>query len=145
VVAIVAAALLPWIVSGETTRNSFTTVTAARRLGLLDESALQYVLLAWYAVPAVALFVLVQLATGQRRSAAAVAVALSIAAIALAVVVGRAPVDTAAGPAITIAAGLGTLVASVVSLAGPGRRHPTSAPTPTDRPGEAPRSDRSPG
>ena len=122
VAGIVAGAFLPWVVSGQTTRNSFTTVQVARTLGVVDEGLAVVALGAWFFVPVTAVATVVLVVLGRRRVGGALALALGVASVAFAVLVLRGPIETAAGVKVTFAAGLASCVATVMFLAGPGRR-----------------------
>jgi len=133
VLAIAAGAFLPWIVSGQTTRNSFTTISVARRLGVVDSDVASTLLAGWYFVPVAAAVVVLLAVLGRPHATGLVAVGLAAVACGFAIVVQRAPIEVAAGVPVTFAAALGTAAAAVVSLTGARVR---SSPEPDDgRPG----------
>jgi hypothetical protein len=117
----VAAAFLPWTVSGAAARNSFATVRTARLLDLGDHAALSVLLGAWFAVPALAAATVLALVLGRRRLAAAGAVLVGALALVLAVAVLVAPIAHGAGPVVAVATGLLAL-AGGIALARPVRR-----------------------
>lgn len=100
---IVVGSLLPWIVSGETTRNSFTSVRTARNLDLVGSDAANAVLAGWFLVPLVAATVLLLAVLSRRRSLALVAGGLGTVAALFAGFVRLAPIETAVGPLATLA------------------------------------------
>jgi hypothetical protein len=138
---VVVGALLPWIISGETTRNSFTTVRTARNLELVDNGLANAVLAGWFLVPVVASLVLLLAVLGRRRSLAVASLGLGIVATLFAAFVRLSPIATSVGPPVTIGAGLVLLIAAAVLLRsrtgeGPG--------APGDAPNATPSSDASP-
>lgn len=116
---IVIGAFLPWIISGQTTRNSFTTVQVARRLGVVDSDVVSTMLAGWYFLPLGAVLVGVLAVLDRRRPMAVLAGALGLAGGAFAFAVLRAPIESGVGVWVSMAAGIGTLLAAVVSLSLP--------------------------
>jgi hypothetical protein len=101
----VAAAFLPWTVSGAAVRNSFASVRTARLLDSGDHAALSAVLGAWYAMPALAAATVLALVLGRRRLAGAGALVVGGAALVLAGAVLAAPIAHGAGPVVALATG----------------------------------------
>jgi len=129
VLGIAAGAFLPWIVSGDTTRNSFTTVQVARRLGVVDSDLASALLAAWYFVPVAVATAGLLAAVGRPRMTASIAVGVAAVTTGFAVVVLRAPIEPAVGVPFSLGAALGTIAAAVVSLSGARAR---SSPEPRD-------------
>jgi hypothetical protein len=129
---VVVGALLPWIISGETTRNSFTTVRTARHLELVDNGVANAILAGWFLVPVLASLVLLLAVLGRRRSLALVTLGLGLAAVVFATFVRLSPIATSIGPPVTTAAGMASMVAAVVLLRWPSVEapDPPSAATP---------------
>lgn len=116
---LVIGAFLPWIISGQTTRNSFTTVQVARRLGVVDSDVVSTMLAGWYLVPLGAVLVGVLAVLERRRPMAVLAGALGLAGGTFAFGVVCAPIESGVGVWVSMATGIGTLLAAVVALSGP--------------------------
>jgi hypothetical protein len=102
---VVAAAFLPWTVSGSVARDSFATVRSARLIGLGGPDWVTAALGAWYFVPALVLGAVLAAVLGRDRGAGAAAAGAGLAALVGALVVLRSPV----------AAGIGVIVAVPVA------------------------------
>jgi hypothetical protein len=112
-IVVVAAAFLPWTVSGSVARHSFATVRSARLLGIGDHPLIDLVLGAWYFVPAVAGMAWLAAVLGRRRLAGAACAVVGAAAVGAAVAVLRAPLGIGAGVPVALIAGVVALVAGL--------------------------------
>lgn len=101
-VAYVAIAWLTWLKVGESSRNSYEIFRSAQRLNL---EALDPLRFAWFFVPVVTLVVLVCMAVGYRRSAAALALVQSAFVGAIGLIVLISGVESGLGPIVAVAAG----------------------------------------
>jgi hypothetical protein len=119
--AVVVGAFLPWVVSGEVSRDSFATVRAAQLVGVVDRPVWQAVLSVWFFAPLAAAVVLVGLALQRRRLVPAVAIGLGLASALLAGLVLLAPVDRGAGPVLVLIGSIALLIGAALWLAA-GRR-----------------------
>ena len=117
-VGIVIGAFLPWIISGQRTRNSFTTVQLARALGVVEHETVLVMMAGWYFVPLGVVMVVVLAALDHQRSCAVMAAAIGAVAVAFALIVRFSPVATDVGVAVTLGAGVLTVVASVILFGG---------------------------
>jgi hypothetical protein len=126
---VVLGSFLPWVVSGQATRNSFSTVRTARTLELIDSSTANAVLAGWFLVPLVAAIVLLLAVLGRRRSLAALAGSLGLAAGGFALFVRLSPVETAIGPTVTLMFAVVTAASAAGLLVGRPRTGPGAEPT----------------
>ena len=128
---IVVGAFLPWVISGEARRDSFATVRAAQRIGVVDMPIWETLLSVWYLAPLLAALVLVGLAFDRRWLARLGAVPLVVLTLAFGGLVVLGPVPRGAGPVVAV---VGAVVLTVGTILGGGRgpdRARTVAPDPT--------------
>lgn len=110
-------ALLPWVGSGETTRNSFTTVRVARSLEILGSSAANDALAAWYLLPAIAAAAVLLAVTDRTRALLVFTSIAGIASLGLSIAVQAAPVEPLVGARLGGVVGVSSLVATAVVFA----------------------------
>lgn len=127
---VVVGAFLPWVISGQASRNSFTTVQSARSLDLTDSPIGNGVLATWYLVPLLAAVVLLLAVLDHRRALAIVAATLGAAAILFGAVVWFGPIPSGVGSPIAISGGVLCCFGSV-SVGRARRRSKTGGPDPT--------------
>jgi hypothetical protein len=121
VAAVAGTLFLPWIRSGEVERNSFAAVRSAQRLEV-GAPWTGWVAPMWFVLPALAGLVLLAVALGHDRLAAAVAVVVGATAAALAIVVLVSGGDRLLAPVLTFGAGVVTVMAASWNLVRPIRR-----------------------
>ena len=112
-----AAGWLTWTISGSATRNSYASLRAAQALGIDQLTPFRVV---WFLVPVAGAGVVLLLAAGAVRSAAAVGVLMSLVLIVFAGGVLLTPVAAGVGPWLALGSG-GTLIASSAGLIAQGR------------------------
>jgi NADH:ubiquinone oxidoreductase subunit K len=111
---VVVASFLPWVRSGAVARDSFATVRAAQRIGVVGQPVWERVLAVWYVAPLLGAVCLAGAAVGRRAVCVGAALALAVLAAVLALVVVAAPVDHGAGPVVAL---LGSLVVMTAAVA----------------------------
>ena len=125
-VVLVVGTFLPWLRSGSVLRNSYQTVTVARRLTTLCDGVPGAVTAAWPAVGITAAVSAVLYALGARRASAVTALLLAVVTgtiATLAIVLLPASESTVrvivAGPAVTLGGAVLALVGALTLLAWP--------------------------
>ena len=96
-------AFLPWTRSGQVSRSGWSTVSSARKLGVVDSLPAELVVSAFYLVPAFACLALVVHVLDRHRAAAAIAAAAAVATVVIAVAVIRSPLGVRWGLWLNIA------------------------------------------
>ena len=110
---VVVGAFLTWVVTGEAHRDSFATVRAAQRVGVVGQPVWETLLSAWYLAPLAAAGVVAALAFDRRRLVPALAIPLGVVAVGFSGLVLIAPTERGPGPVVVLAGGTGLLVGSV--------------------------------
>lgn len=125
-IAVVVTAALPWARSGHASRNSFQLVHAAQRLGVLDGPAV-HLAPVWFAVPALVAVAWLAVTLGRPVVAASIGVVVGALGLGAALVTIRAPLPTAPGALLALAASIAGIAVSSSVLVGRqlvGRRGP---------------------
>jgi hypothetical protein len=129
-VVLVVGCFLPWVISGDSRRDSFATVRAAQRVGVVGKPFWETVLSVWYLAPLAAAVVLVGVAFDRRRLVPAVAAGLGALSLVVSGVVLVAPIDRGVGPGVVAVAGVGLVTGSVLWVRAHRRRtSPAAEPT----------------
>lgn len=115
VAAIVAVSFLPWGLSGSVGRSSYELVDSSRSLGLLDEGTAR-IAPAWFGLPFVAAATVGALATGRRRLAGVLGIAIGLAVLGAALIVKSSPVGVDTGAIAGALLGPTTVVVGAVLL-----------------------------
>jgi hypothetical protein len=115
-----AATFAPWGGSGSRSRSSYEILDVADRAGVVPESA-GGVVVAWFLVPLLCGAVLVAVAAGKARLAAALGATLGAFVTTGGVLVARSPLTTEAGAVLGIVIG-GCTVLMAIAVASDGRR-----------------------
>jgi hypothetical protein len=114
--AVLIVAFLPWVRSGERDRNSFELLRSADRLDLLDGVVQRAAQIGWLLLPVAVGIVVVALALGHGRIAAAGALAAGLASLIIGALVVGSSLDTTAWPAVASVLGVGVALVATIEL-----------------------------
>lgn len=114
--ALVGAAFLPWVQTGQARRSSFRLLRDLNTLGVLRGQAATSARVIWVLLPALAALGVLLAALGARRSALATAVAVGLIGLGGAVATSMAPVTGLIGARLALALGPITVLSGLVTL-----------------------------
>ena len=114
--AVLVVAFLPWVRSGERDRNSFELLRSADRLDLIDGVVQRAAQIGWLLLPVAVGMVVVALALGHGRIAAAGALAAGLASLIIGALVVSSALDSTPWPAVAFALGVGVALVATIEL-----------------------------